>query len=181
MAAKTELRVSGLGAAHTVIHSEDSGEVWLGSRGCLLRMEGDRAVETRLLKSPLPGASLAQPSPALQRGLEQLAQYFQGQRRKFELDLKFSGPPFTVKVWEALRAIPYGETMSYGELAARAGSPGSARAVGSAMRRNPLVLFLPCHRVIASQGKLGGFSCGVEWKRYLLNLERGNTGLEFVG
>ena len=170
----------GLGPASTVIHSAESGEVWLGSRGCLVRVSGPDVVETRLLNSPLPGASLAEPSPALEKALEELGQYLQGLRRSFDLPLAYQGPPFFRQVWEALRQVPYGQTLSYGELAKLAGRPGSARAVGSAMRKNPLLLLVPCHRVVGSGGKLGGFSCGLEWKRFLLNLERSNTGLEFL-
>jgi len=88
------------------------------------------------------------------------------------------GPPFYRAVWEALRKVPYGSTVSYGELAALAGRPGAARAVGSAMNRNPAAILVPCHRVTASQGKLGGFACGIEWKKFLLALE-GGSALEF--
>lgn len=163
-----------------MLHSETSGEVWLGHRGCLVRVEEDAVVETRLLNLPLPGISPAEASPILQEALEQVGQYLQGLRRDFDLKLELHGPPFYQTVWETLRQVPYGQTLSYGELAARAGKAGGARAVGASMRRNPLLLLVPCHRVVGSGGKLGGFSCGLEWKRFLLNLEQGNSQLEFL-
>src|SRR4029077_4929189 len=78
----------------------------------------------------------------------QLEEYFAGQRREFELDLAPVGSPFQLQVWRALRAIPYGQTASYGEIAAAVGQPGAARAVGGANNRNPIAIVVPCHRVI---------------------------------
>lgn len=89
------------------------------------------------------------------------------------LDLR-AGTEFQRSVWEALRAIPPGRTRSYGELAAQVGRPGGARAVGQACGANPIPLLIPCHRVLAAQGRLGGFSGGLAWKRRLL--EREGTG-----
>lgn len=98
--------------------------------------------------------------------------YFSGQKVDFpdELDLS-RGTVFQRKVWETARLIPYGETRSYGWVAERAGRPRAARAVGQAMGRNPLAIIVPCHRVVASGGKLGGFGGGLEMKRRLLCLE----------
>ncbi len=101
----------------------------------------------------------------------QLEEYFAGKRKIFGLPLKLEGTPFQVKVWEALRQIPYGSTISYGELADMAGCPNGARAVGGAMRENRIPVFIPCHRVITSEGKLGGYSGGLDVKRKLLQLE----------
>lgn len=103
---------------------------------------------------------------------EQLAEYFAGQRVAFDLALASSGTPFQLEVWEALRAIPYGATRSYGELAAALGRPGAARAVGAANGRNPISVVVPCHRVVGSGGALTGYAGGVEAKRALLALER---------
>src|SRR5690348_11536717 len=103
---------------------------------------------------------------------EQLAEYFAGERRNFDLPLKPAGTPFQRSVWEALRAIPYGETAGYGELAQRLGRPGAARAVGLANGRNPIAIVVPCHRVIGAAGALTGYGGGLERKRYLLALER---------
>ena len=98
--------------------------------------------------------------------------YFSGQKVDFpdELDLS-RGTVFQRKVWETARLIPYGETRSYGWVAERAGRPRAARAVGQAMGRNPLAIIVPCHRVVASGGKLGGFGGGLELKKRLLRLE----------
>jgi methylated-DNA-[protein]-cysteine S-methyltransferase len=102
---------------------------------------------------------------------EQLAEYFAGERREFDLPLKPAGTPFQRAVWEALREIPYGETAGYGELANRLGRPGAARAVGLANGRNPIAIVVPCHRVIGAAGALTGYGGGLERKRYLLELE----------
>jgi methylated-DNA-[protein]-cysteine S-methyltransferase len=102
---------------------------------------------------------------------QQLREYFAGDRREFELALAPQGSEFQLGVWGALREIPYGETRSYGELAARIGHPGSARAVGAANGRNPISIVVPCHRVIGASGSLTGYAGGLERKRLLLDLE----------
>jgi methylated-DNA-[protein]-cysteine S-methyltransferase len=105
-----------------------------------------------------------------------LRRYFAGERVEFAADLHWDGvSPFVKAVWQACRAIPYGQTVSYGELAARVGHPGAARAVGMAMGRNPCPIVVPCHRVLARDGSLGGYSGpgGVEFKRTLLEMEAG--------
>jgi len=101
----------------------------------------------------------------------QLMEYFCGARRSFELQLAPSGTPFQLTVWQALRAIPYGETVSYGELAHRLGLTAGARAVGVANGANPLPIVVPCHRVIGADGTLIGFGGGLHIKRSLLALE----------
>jgi methylated-DNA-[protein]-cysteine S-methyltransferase len=103
--------------------------------------------------------------------LTQLNEYFSGTRRAFRLRLAPEGTPFQLAVWEALRAIPYGETVSYGELARGLGLPGGARAVGLANGANPLPIIVPCHRVIGADGSLTGFGGGLNIKRALLSLE----------
>ncbi|MCS7024861.1 MAG: methylated-DNA--[protein]-cysteine S-methyltransferase [Bryobacteraceae bacterium] len=104
--------------------------------------------------------------------ITQLEEYFAGKRRAFDVELAPSGPPFQQRVWELLRTIPYAETVSYGELARRFGNPAAARAVGQANRRNPLLILIPCHRVIGASGRLTGFSAGLDIKSRLLALER---------
>lgn len=108
--------------------------------------------------------------------VEQLGEYFAGQRTDFELDLAPAGTPFQKQVWDALRAIPLGQTQSYGELAASLGRPGAARAVGSATGRNPISIIVPCHRLVGSSGSLIGYAGGIERKRWLLSYERGLQG-----
>jgi methylated-DNA-[protein]-cysteine S-methyltransferase len=103
--------------------------------------------------------------------LAQLQEYFAGVRREFDLALAPHGTPFQLAVWRALTEIPYGETVSYGELARRIGPEGGARAVGLANGSNPLPIIVPCHRVIGADGSLTGFGGGLEVKRALLSLE----------
>jgi methylated-DNA-[protein]-cysteine S-methyltransferase len=102
---------------------------------------------------------------------EQLDEYFAGERREFDLELDPQGSEFELRVWRALRQIPYGETESYGKLAERIGHPGHARAVGAANGRNPIAVVIPCHRVIGADGSLTGYAGGLERKRLLLDLE----------
>ncbi len=104
--------------------------------------------------------------------IRQLEEYFATRRTAFDLPLMFAGTPFQRRVWAALREIPYGQTVSYGQLAERIGSPGSARAVGLANGRNPIGIIVPCHRVVGARGDLTGYGGGVDRKRYLLELER---------
>ena len=105
--------------------------------------------------------------------VEQLEEYFAGERTAFDLPLASSGSRFEQAVWGALSEIPYGETRSYGEVAAAIGRPDRARAVGVANARNPIAIIVPCHRVIGSDGSLTGYGGGLERKRALLDLEQG--------
>lgn len=107
----------------------------------------------------------------------QLEAYFAGELRDFDLELAPTGTPFQLQVWEALRAIPYGQTASYGEIARAVGQPGAARAVGGANNRNPIAIVVPCHRVIGSGGSLTGYGGGLGRKRRLLALEAGTPAL----
>ena len=106
----------------------------------------------------------------------QLAEYFEGTRTDFDLPLDPVGTEFQRTAWSALRQIPYGETVSYGEQAARMGDRNKARAVGAANGRNPISIIVPCHRVVGSNGSLTGFAGGVDTKRYLLDHERRVSG-----
>lgn len=107
----------------------------------------------------------------------QLAEYFAGERTSFELKLHLQGGAFQRTVWHALTQIPYGETISYGELARRIGQPDKARAVGTANGQNPIAVIVPCHRVIGADGKLVGYGGGLDNKRLLLELESGVQSL----
>ena len=107
----------------------------------------------------------------------QLEEYFAGARTSFDIPLAAEGAPFEREVWHALEAIPYGETVSYGEIARRVGQPTAARAVGTANGRNPIAVIVPCHRVIGANGSLTGYGGGLERKRLLLELERGQGHL----
>lgn len=110
---------------------------------------------------------------ALADAAEQLRAYFAGERTTFDLALDPVGTPFQLRVWEALREIPYGETRTYGWIAASIGQPTAVRAVGLANSRNPISIVVPCHRVVGSSGKLTGYAGGLVCKRTLLDLESG--------
>jgi len=143
-----------------------------------LLIAGDGA-HLHLISFPT-GSRTQKPSPGwrrddalFNRAAEQLRAYFAGALSRFDLPLKLAGTPFQNAVWSALREIPFGETVSYGTLAARIGKPTAYRAVGAANGANPLPIVIPCHRVIGANGSLTGFGGGVETKKYLLELEQG--------
>lgn len=107
----------------------------------------------------------------LKEAAEQLNAYFEGTLRTFTVPLNPVGTPYQKKVWELLQEIPYGETATYKQIAVRAGNPKAARAVGMANNRNPIPIFIPCHRVIGADGTLTGFRGGLDMKRKLLEIE----------
>lgn len=104
----------------------------------------------------------------------EIKEFLSGERESFEFSYEFTGSAFQVMVWKELLNIPYGETATYSEIAWRIGKPGASRAVGMACNRNPLLLVVPCHRVVGADGKLTGYVAGVEKKRMLLELESNN-------
>jgi methylated-DNA-[protein]-cysteine S-methyltransferase len=115
--------------------------------------------------------------PVLAAAADQLRAYFAGERDEFDVPLSAAGTTFQREVWDALARIPYGETISYGELARRVGKPSASRAVGLANGRNPLPIIVPCHRVIGANGTLTGYGGGIERKQWLLEHEREHAGL----
>lgn len=110
-------------------------------------------------------------NPHLKRAKAQLAEYFAGKRKKFVLALDPAGTDFQKAVWQAISGVQFGETITYGELARRAGVPGSARAAGAATGRNPIGIIVPCHRIMGANGSLTGYAGGLAKKRALLALE----------
>ena len=106
--------------------------------------------------------------------VEQLRDYITGRRKDFDITIDPAGTDFQKQVWEELRRIPYGETRTYGEIAAAIGKPAAARAVGAANGRNPIALIIPCHRVNGHDGKLTGYAYGIRLKQQLLELEKQN-------
>jgi methylated-DNA-[protein]-cysteine S-methyltransferase len=108
---------------------------------------------------------------AVAAAVKQLEEYFAGERTQFDLPLELEGTPFQKDVWLALGEIPYGKTISYAELASMVGRPTAFRAVGQANGANPIPIVLPCHRVLASGGRIGGYGGGLDMKRQLLALE----------
>ncbi len=121
--------------------------------------------------APVPPDAPRETPPALRTAAAQLEEYFSGTRTSFSLPLAPRGTAFQLDVWKALADIPYGVTTTYGELARRVGRPGAARAVGQANGANPLPIVVPCHRVVAADGGLGGYAGGADTKRRLLALE----------
>lgn len=134
-----------------------------------IQVEGDAV--TRVAFGDCPLAGTRRPTALSNRAANELQEYFAGKRRQFDVPLRLSGTPFQREVWQALRRIPYGQTRSYGEVAASIGHPGASRAVGQANNRNPLPIFVPCHRVIAADGSLAGYAFGPKVKQFLLDLE----------
>lgn len=123
------------------------------------------------------GWKRAPDNPVLALAKRQLAEYFARRRREFELPLDPQGTPFQRAVWKAIAAVAYGETISYKELARRAGHPGAVRAVAAATGRNPLGIIVPCHRIVGADGSLTGYAGGLARKRALLALESGTGDL----
>jgi methylated-DNA-[protein]-cysteine S-methyltransferase len=143
--------------------------------GELLLVGGARALrEVRFpphARDEMPSAAVRRDPARFDAVRRQLDEYFAGRRRAFELPLAPRGSLFQLRVWRELLAIPYGTTISYGELAKRLGRPGAGRAVGLANGRNPLAIVVPCHRVIGADGSLTGYGGGIQRKAWLLRHE----------
>lgn len=117
------------------------------------------------------GDAVLQDTPLLLEAKRQLEEYFAGLRASFSLPLNPQGTAFQKKVWQQLEAIPYGQTRTYGQIAAAVGQPTASRAVGGANHNNPIAIVIPCHRVIGANGKLTGYAGGLDIKEKLLRLE----------
>lgn len=131
----------------------------------LLSVEFSDGKENSTSKKPL----------ILKQAEKQLIEYFSGKRKKFDLKKKYLGTEFQLKVWKALEKIPYGKTASYEDIAKKIGNPNAYRAVGNANNKNKISVIIPCHRVIAKDGKLAGYGGGIGRKEYLLGFERENS------
>ncbi len=143
----------------------------VGENGKLRRIDLPRNVHRGRGEPTEPEEGWRHDPVALHEPLEQLAQYFQGERQQFDLELDPEGTDFQLRVWQALCEIPFGGTLSYGEIAEKLGKPAAARAVGAANGRNPIAIVVPCHRVIGSDGTLTGYAGGLEIKQWLLQHE----------
>ena len=119
----------------------------------------------------LAGQDIAE-TPLIQKAASQLTEYFASERKEFDLPLALEGTEFQMAVWKALQAIPSGETRSYQDIAKAVGKPQAGRAVGMANNKNPILIIVPCHRVIGQDGSWGGYVAGVPAKEYLLGLEK---------
>lgn len=113
-------------------------------------------------------------SEVLRQATRELKEYFAGERREFTFPMQAQGTPFQQKVWKALREIPFGQTRSYGEIAGEIGQAKASRAVGMACNRNPIMIAVPCHRVVGAKGALVGYAYGTGVKQRLIDLERKN-------
>ena len=137
-----------------------------------MALEGETALTRLWLPGTLPDLrGRGEETPLLRAAREALLAYFAGERRDFDLPLAPAGTDFQRAVWDALRAIPYGQTRTYGEIAAAVGRPKAVRAVGQANHVNPLPIFIPCHRVVGKGGALTRYAGGLDLKRALLALE----------
>lgn len=156
---------------------------YIDSPLCRLLVRGDGEFVTGLfmrghIGSPGHEASWQASDAPFAAVREQLAEYFAGERQQFDVPLKLVGTPFQRRVWQALVRIPFGTTITYGQLAQRVGQPTASRAVGHANSRNPVSIIVPCHRVIGADGKLTGYAGGVDKKQWLLAWERSATVAE---
>ncbi|SEJ46079.1 methylated-DNA-[protein]-cysteine S-methyltransferase [Bhargavaea ginsengi] len=150
-----------------IIAATDKGLCWIGSEG-----RGFDELE-QWAAARRPGAELVRDDGALDLYRSQLEEYFDGSRTVFDMPVDLGGTPFQQKVWQALREIPCGETVTYSDIAERIGRPTAVRAVAAAIGANPVLMLVPCHRVIGKNGKLTGFRGGLSMKERLLALETG--------
>jgi len=138
---------------------------------------GTAIINVYFSKEEIPQNVIEQETELLKEAGRQLIEYLEGKRAEFSLTLLPTGTPFQQSVWKALCAIPYGETRSYKEIAQSVNSPKAFRAVGMANNKNPIPIFIPCHRVIGANGKLVGYAGGLDMKEQLLNLEKNHISL----
>jgi O-6-methylguanine DNA methyltransferase len=148
----------------------------LGLLSVVLPNESQEAAETRL-RRVVGDVEFIEDPDSLQEALEQLEGYVDGTRRSFDLTLDPRGTPFQLAVWDAVSAVGYGQTRSYGDIARAIGRPAAVRAVGAANGANPLPVIVPCHRIIGSNGTLTGYGGGLDLKQRLLAFERGRYEL----
>lgn len=148
------------------------GWVYQTAMGPLAVTAGQSAVSSVQFGTALKEGVAQQRTELLDRAALELEEYFAGTRRHFSVPYDAPGTPFQREVWQAICAIPYGQTRTYLEVARAIGRPGASRAVGMACNRNPLLLLIPCHRIVGSGGKLVGYAGGMDMKRQLLNIER---------
>lgn len=133
--------------------------------------EGEYLSELKYFRNNETGND-CEPIDAREKELEkQLREYMDGERKSFSIPLNPNGTPFQKKVWNELLKIPYGEVRTYGEIAKAVGCPKGARAVGLACNKNPIIILIPCHRVVGKNGKLTGYACGIDVKEKFLSLE----------
>lgn len=153
------------------------GDLILGSSGdqlclCDWTVSKQRDRTYLRLQRELKTTMKEEPSAVTREAAKQLDEYFRGVRKNFDLPLLFVGTPFQKSVWENLLHVPYGETRTYAWMARQLGNVRAVRAIGHAIGSNPIAIFVPCHRIIGSDGKLTGFAGGIAAKKFLLEMER---------
>jgi methylated-DNA-[protein]-cysteine S-methyltransferase len=153
------------------LYNETEHYCWYDSAIGILKIAEDDQGITEVSFQEEIGADQKEGSLYLQETQRQLEEYFAGIRRSFDVPLSLKGTEFQKKVWHALMEIPYGHTACYQEVAAMIGNEKASRAIGNANHHNPVVIIVPCHRVIKADGSIGGYGGGIERKKYLLNLE----------
>ena len=153
------------------LYNETEHYCWYDSPIGILKIAEDDQGITEVSFQEEIGADQKEGSLYLEKTLRQLEEYFAGTRRSFDVPLSLKGTEFQKKVWHALKEIPYGHTACYQEVAAMIGNEKASRAIGNANHHNPVVIIVPCHRVIRADGSIGGYGGGIERKKYLLNLE----------
>ena len=152
--------------------SKLSGRIIAETPAGLLEIVSEGNFLTAIRKCEFPPADMDFfGSPVTRETEKQLREYFSGQRTVFDLPIAPKGTDFRRSVWNALMEIPFGETRSYSDIAAAVGKPSAQRAAGNAVGDNPILIVIPCHRVIRSDGGMGGFSAGINMKKFLLKLE----------
>lgn len=139
------------------------GTLWIGEENNKI---------THITIHPIEGSSKL--TPTIQQAIEELDEYFKGQRQAFTFPIYYDDTPFRNKCYQALKTIPYGNTISYNDLAILINQPTACRAVGNAIHHNPLLIVIPCHRIIRKNGDIGGFGAGINIKKQLLEIERRN-------
>lgn len=153
------------------LHNEKERYCWYESPVGILKIAEDDQGITEVSFQDEKGTDQREGNLYLQETQRQLEEYFAGSRRSFDVPLSLKGTEFQKKVWHALMEIPYGHTACYQEVAAMIGNEKASRAIGNANHHNPVVIIVPCHRVINADGSIGGYGGGIERKKYLLNLE----------
>jgi methylated-DNA-[protein]-cysteine S-methyltransferase len=137
----------------------------------ILRLTADDDALTGIERVARAAKPETPPNDVLKRTARELTEYFSGQRSRFTVPVKFAGTDFQERVWKALQRIPFGQTCSYGQIAASIGKSTAVRAVGGACHRNPVMIIVPCHRVVGANGSLTGFGGGLPMKEWLLRHE----------
>lgn len=147
----------------TILLDTPVGRLAVATDGCAV-------LSIRIAKDRVQGVAQAE-TPVAMQTINELEEYFAGKRKELGIPIRMNGTAFQIRVWNELLKIPHGSVTTYGEIAARIGKPGAARAVGMACNRNPLLIVVPCHRVVGQNGSLTGYVAGTDKKRMLLELE----------